>query len=283
MLTQNSSADVQKLELKGLALVNRNVGLANKNVGSRIGRLEDLLEHFNGDGKAAVREMMQERQKCGASQKDRARSTTVMLDYVKEMCQGNERPKTRDPPRGQPQKNGNKLEVPKGEKRALLAGPSSNPAGKAKRFSPKSNNGKKPKYTLECWLIQRKSAQALFVTFELSEKESQCRGQWKLREMAKQFNGLRETDKLDSKHGLVDWVLRDRNKKEKDPNFRWYPHAAKIERKADLLLGVGIEEQAMVIIKRQMTPAAQKVADEKRLHEQRKPRKKPRQGKRRGN
>ena len=257
---------VQKLELKGLALVNRNVGVANKNVVSRIGRLEDLLEHFNGDGKAAVSEIMQERQKSGASQKSRARSTNVMLDYVKEMCQENnkkQRPRTPDPPRGRSQKNGNNLEVPKGEKRALSAGSSSNSAGKAKRFSPKSNKAERPKYTLECWLIQRKSAQALFVTFELSEKESQCRGQWKLREMAEQFNGLCETDKLDNRHELVNWVLKDRNKKEEDSDFRWYPHAAKIERKADLLLGMGIEEQAMVIIKRQMTPSAQKVADEK--------------------
>ena len=257
---------VQKLELKGLALVNRNVELGNKNVVSRLGRLEDLLEHFNGDGKAAVSEMMQERQKSGASQKDRARSTNVMLDYVKEMCEENdkkERPRTPDPPRGRSQKNGNNLEVPTGEKRALSADSRPNPAGKAKRFSPKSNKAGKPKYTLECWLIQRKSAQAFFITLELSEKESQCRGQWKLREMAEQFNSLRETEKLDNKHELVNWVLKDRNKKEDDANFRWYPHAAKIERKADLLLGMGIEEQAMVIIKRQMTPGAQKVADEK--------------------
>lgn len=257
---------VQKLELKGLALVNRNVGLANKNVVSRLGRLEDLLEHFNGDGKAAVSEIMQERQNCGASQKDRARSTNIMLDYVKEMCKENEkkqRPRTPDPPRGRSQKNGNNLEVPTGEKRALSADSRPNSAGKAKRFPPKSNKAEKPKYTLECWLIQRKSAQALFITLELSEKESQCRGQWKLREMAEQFNSLRETEKLDNKHELVNWVLKDRNKKEEDADFRWYPHAAKIERKADLLLGMGIEEQAMVIIKRQMTPSAQKVADEK--------------------
>ena len=256
---------VQKLELRGIALVNRNVGLVNKNVVSRIGRLEDLLEHFNGDGKAAVTEILQERQKCGASQKDRARSTKVMLDYVKEICQENnkkQRPRTPDPPRGRPQHNRTNLEVPKGEKRGLSADSSSNPAGKT-IFSPKSNKARKPSYTLECWLIQRKSAQALFVTFELSEKESQCRGQWKLREMAEQFNGLCETDKLGNKHELVDWVLRDRNKKEEDADFKWYPHAAKIERKADLLLGIGIEEQAMVIIKRQMTPSAQKVADEK--------------------
>ena len=257
---------LQKLELKGIALVNRNVGLAEKNIVSRIGRLEDLLEHFNGDGKAAVTEIMQERQKCGASQKDRKRVTTVMLDYVQEMCQENDkkqRPRTPDPPRGRPQKNRNNLEVPKEKKRALSANSSSNPAGKVNRFSPKSGKAKKPNCTLECWLVQRKSAHALFATFELSEKEIQCRGQWKLREMAEQFNGLPETDRLDNKHGLVNWVLKDRNKKDKDADFRWYPHAAKIERKADLLLGMGIEEQAMVIIKRQMTPSAQKVADEK--------------------
>lgn len=82
--------------------------------------------------------------------------------------------------------------------------------------------------------------------------------------MARQFNSSCQTDKLDSHHNLVKWVLEDRKKKEEDSRYTWYPHAAKIERKGnDVLLGMGVEEQAMVIIKRQMTPSAQKIADEK--------------------
>lgn len=257
---------VQKLELKGLALVNRNVGLGNQRIASRIGRLEDLLEQHNGDEKAAVAEMMQERQKCGGSQSDRTRSRTVMTDYVKEMCYGSskkQRPKTPDPPRGRPKGDGNTLAVPKEGKRATSADITPQASRKAKSLLPKSTKPKQPDYTLECWLIQRKSAQALFVTFEFSEKESQSRGQWKLREMAKQFNGSCETDKLESNHDLVNWVLKDRKRKEQDSSFTWYPHAAKIERKGDALLGMGVEEQAMVIIRRQMTPSAQKVADVK--------------------
>ena len=81
--------------------------------------------------------------------------------------------------------------------------------------------------------------------------------------MARQFNGSCDNDKLDGSHHLVQWVLKDRRKKEKDPIFTWYPYAAKVERKGKVLLGMGIEEQAMVIIKKQLTPEAQKVADDK--------------------
>ena len=262
---------VQKLEVKGQGLINKNVSLVNRNVTAiigRLGRLEDLIEKYNGDEKAAVSEMLQERQKCGASQRGRMRSQTVMMDYAKEMCQpkeGKQRPKTPDPPRGRPKDHSSSLGVPQRKKRAVSTEISSTAqtGGRAKTISPKPNRAKKPNFTLECWLIQRKSAQALFVTFELSEKESQSRGQWKLREMARQFNSSCETDKLNGSHDLVQWVLKDRKKKEESPKFTWYPHAAKIERKGKVLLGMGVEEQAMVIIKRQLTLEAQKVADEK--------------------
>lgn len=258
---------VQKLELKGLGLVNKNVILADKNISLRIGRLEELLEKHDGDGKAAVTDLMQERQKSGASQKDRTRSQNVMFDYVKEVCQGNnkkQRPQTPDPPQGRPNANGSRLGVPKEGKRALSTGGTSQSNGHATKIPPRPTKPKNPSFTLECWLIQKKSAQALFVTLELSEKEKQCRGQWKLRDMARQFNGSCKSDKLDGNHNLVKWVLEDRKKKEEDINYTWYPHAAKIERKGnDVLLGMGVEEQAMVIIKRQMTPSAQKIADEK--------------------
>ena len=255
---------VQKLEVKGQGLINKNVGLVNKDVKAvigRLGRLEDLIEKYNGDEKAAVKEILQERQSCSASQSHRTRSATVMMDYAKEVSkssQEKQRPKTPDPPRGRPKDQGSTLGIPQPEKRTVSANTKSTVDGK--KFSPPT---KKPNFTLECWLIQRRSAHALFVTFELSEKESQSRGQWKLRQMASQFNSSCEHDKLDASHDLVQWVLKDRKKKEQNPRFTWYPHAAKIEQKGEVLLGMGVEEQAMVIIKRQLTPEAQKVADEK--------------------
>ena len=42
-------------------------------------------------------------------------------------------------------------------------------------------------------------------------------------------------------------------------------HAAEIERKDSLYLGLGVEEQAMLAFRRQLTPEAQKKADEKKL------------------
>ena len=255
---------VQKLEVKGQGLINKNVGLVNKDVKAvigRLGRLEDLIEKYNGDEKAAVNEILQERQSCSASQRHRMRSRTVMMDYAKEVSKPKEekqRPKTPDPPRGRPKDQGSTLDVPKLEKRTVSA--DTNSTVSAKNFTPHT---KKPNFTLECWLIQRKSAHALFVTFELSEKETQSRGQWKLRQMARQFNSSCEHDKLDGNHDLVQWVLKDRKKKEENPRFTWYPHAAKIEQKGEVLLGMGVEEQAMVIIKRQLTPEAQKIADDK--------------------
>ena len=255
---------VQKLEVKGQGLINKNVGLVNKDVKAvigRLGRLEDLIEKYNGDEKAAVKEILQERQGCSASQSHRMKSETVMMDYAKEVSKPKEekqRPKTPDPPRGRPKDQGSTLDIPKPEKRTVSADTSSTVG--AKKLSPHT---KKPNFTLECWLIQRRSAHALFVTFELSEKESQSRGQWKLRQMATQFNSSREHDKLDAKHDLVQWVMKDRKKKEENPRFTWYPYAAKIEQKDEVLLGMGVEEQAMVIIKRQLTPEAQKIADDK--------------------
>ena len=256
---------VQKLEVKGQGLINKNVGLVNKDVKAvigRLGRLEDLIEKYNGDENAAVKEILHERQSYSASQRHRTRSATVMMDYAKEVSKTKEekqRPKTPDPPRGRPKDQGSStLDIPKLEKRTVSA--DTKPTVSAKNLTPHTTG---PDYTLECWLIQRKSGHALFVTFELSEKESQSRGQWKLRQMARQFNSSCEHDKLDGNHDLVQWVLKDRKKKEHNPRFTWHPHAAKIEQKGEVLLGMGVEEQAMVIIKRQLTPEAQKIADDK--------------------
>ena len=251
---------VEKITLKG-------VGLVNENVVSGIGRLEDLLEKYIGNETQAVTQVMGERQKSGASKRETKRLQKLMEDYAQEMSQfannaggegeGSVRPRTPDPPRNRNNKNDH-LGVPKPERARRSSADAARTPQKHKSPGRRPSQGKpgKPNYTLECWLVQNKSAQALFVTFELSEKESQCRGQWKLREMSKQFNGSK--DKLAGNHDLVKWVVKDRNKKEADDKFKWYPHAAKIERKGDLLAGLGVKEQAMVIIKRQPAAKAKK-------------------------
>ena len=72
-----------------------------------------------------------------------------------------------------------------------------------------------------------------------------------------------QTDKIKDNHALVEWVLKDRRREENDSDFTWYAFAGKLERKGEVLLGMGIEEQAMVIIQRRLTPAAQKMANDK--------------------
>ena len=210
---------VEKITLNG-------VGLVNENVISGIGRLEDLLEKYIGNETQAVTQVMQERRKSVASKREPRRLQKLMEDYAQEMSQfannadgqteGSVRPRTPDPPRNRHNKNDH-LGVPKPERVRRNSADAARTTPNHKTPRRPSNQGKKPwkpNYTLECWLIRTKSAQALFVTFELSEKESQCRGQWKLREMSKQFNGSK--DKLAGNHDLVKWVVKDRNKKEEE-------------------------------------------------------------------
>ena len=180
---------LQKLELKGLAMINRNMEAGF----GRLGRFEDLLEQFKGDKNATITKMVQERQSCSLSRKDRTRFESVMTDYANEVCkekQKKPRPTTPDPPRGRSKAASNALGVPQPDKRPASAGAASTVSSNiiVIKGQPKDQKSSKPKPVLECWLIQIKTGQALFVTFEKMEKEKQHRGQWKLREMAKQFN-----------------------------------------------------------------------------------------------
>ena len=250
------------------------VGLVNKNLLTGLGGLEVLLEKHAGNTKAAVAELMKQRQTCGASKKDTRRSQTLMEEYAEEISfsaeadisdAGTVRTKTPDPPRDRKPKNDN-LTVPKPNRgRAASVDTALKPKGpkNSAKSSDKKKKPNKPNFTLECWLVQIKSAQALFVTFEKSEKERQCRGQGKLREMAKQFNSMPASARLAGDQELVKWVLKDRKKHEEDDKYTWYPHAAKMERKGNALLGLGVEEQAMVIIKRQEKAKPKKDADNK--------------------
>ncbi|KAL8816428.1 MAG: hypothetical protein Q9191_008333, partial [Dirinaria sp. TL-2023a] len=233
LLEANLSTFASQLDSYMEKITSQGVGLVNANMMSGIGRLEDLLENYLGNEKAAVAEMMRQRQRSGVSTKGLRRSRKVFEDYAQEMSQfsthrddgpeGTIRPTTPDPPRNHKYRNGNgHLGPPSPERgRRKSVGAVEN-AKRPMHNRHRSSNGRKPRkpdYILECWLIQIKSAQALFVTFEMSEKESQCRGQWKLREMAKQYNGCSEKDKLAGDHDLVKWVLKDRNKKEEDERY----------------------------------------------------------------
>lgn len=272
--TSQLDSYVNGINLKGL-------GMVNKNIIAGLGGLEVLLEKYAGNEKAAVTEAIKQRQRCGSSRRERQRSQILMEEYAQEVSystnldpvtdasatEASVRPSTPDPPRDR-KSSGTHLTVPKSNRgRAGSVDTSLSAKNPKVNHNPpkKGKKAKGPNFTLECWLIQIKSAQALFVTFELSEKERQCRGQWKLREMAKQFNHSPTTAKLNGDHDLVKWVLKDRKKKEDDEKFMWYPHAAKIERKGKVLLGLGVEEQAMVIIKRQQKSKATKKDDNKKV------------------
>lgn len=254
------------LALKGIGIVNEKVSRLR----SGIGRIEEALERNEGNNNAAVKEVMKDVRKSGVSSDEAKQYETIFHDYAEETTRSatfsqTHRAQTPDPPRGRDQ-GSDLLDVPKPVHRSRSNNfenskrPGTNRTPKAVSVGP--SNSRKPKYSLECWLIQIKTTDALFMSFHLSEKQKQVRGQCKLEEMARQFRSLSQTSKLTGNHDLVKWVLDDKKKQEKDSNYTWHSYAGKIERKNSLYLGLGIEEQAMVIIKRQMTRAAQKKADE---------------------
>lgn len=262
---------VNGLALKGLGIVNENVSKLRLG----IGRIEEALERNKGNDSAAVKEVMTHIRRSGISFDEAKKYETIFQEYAAETCssakidQANQshRAQTPDPPRGR-DKASDHLNVPKPIHRSRSTKSESGKQAGAKKSpqvtSAGSSQRQKPKYSLECWLIQIKTTEALFVTFQFSEKQKQVRGQWKLEEMAKQFRSLSQNSKLTGDHDIVKWVLEDRKKHEKNPSFTWHSYAGKIERKNTIHLGLGVEEQAMVIIKRQLTAAAQKKADEKK-------------------
>ena len=269
-LKANLSSFATQLDSWMTSLTLKAVGLVNSNVVKGIGRIEGELERNNGNDKAAVAEVMRDMKKSGVSHDQASRYSTIISSYAKEVSNSECFKKTQwartpDPPRGR--KDSNALGVPEGPHRAKSA--DALKPGKHSTDSRRASLGahahKKPKYFLECWLIQIKSGQALFLTFKLSEKEQQTRGQWKLEEMASQFKSFSTAPTLEDNHDLIQWVVKDREKHEYDDDYTWSPYAAKVERKGSLYLGMGVEEQAMVIIRRQLTAKAQRKVDEEQM------------------
>ena len=141
-----------------------------------------------------------------------------------------------------------------------------------------SNTITTPKPALECYLIQIKSNNFAFLTWQKSGKELQPRGQPQLEEMARTFRAAtvaaatssKSSKTLADEYDLVGWVVEDRQKSESDPQtHEWRPYASRIERKAGTtnttigsgahpgpLLDQGVEEQALVIVERGLTASA---------------------------
>lgn len=250
--------------------------LALKGVGAvyeGIGRIEEALERLGGNDGAAVKDVMQGLDQSNMTPQCTEQYKSIISDYAKEVSSSTnfgsmapKRAQTPDP-RGRNISNGS-LGVPTtpNEYRSKSA---DTPRG-AKNLEVKKDPGlstmiaarKKPRQTLECWLIQIKSGHLSLVTWEFSEKLVQTRGQWKLEQMAQQFKASKKS-KLGYDHDLVSWVLKDRRKAEDNPLYTWYPYAAKKEEKGSLMLNLGVEEQAMVIIRRALTAEAQRKEKEK--------------------
>ena len=256
---------VNSLTLKGVGAVYQQ----QRKLQRGIGRVEEALEKAKGDCVAAVGEVMREVDPGKASRGSTERYESIISDYAQEVSLSTTfarpRARTPDPGRGRGDSNG-RLSLPLVHKRAASADASKSDktlnVNKGPLVDSRTLIDKKSDSKLECWLIQIKSGHLTFLTWNLSEKEIQCRGQWKLEEMARQFKSSK-CSKLNDGHELVKWVLKDKNEMEKDPDYLWRPYAAKIEEKGILALNVGVEKQAMVIVKRQLTPKAQKKVDEK--------------------
>ena len=234
-----------------------------KNMYSGIERIEIALENADGDYKVAVKEVIAHLDKTRISAQCSERYERSCSDYAKELSQSTSfTPPRARAPDARGQKGSKSILGIAAVNRAQSTDVAKHAKGTEKSLGKKKPLAKKkPKFTLECWLIQIKSGHLSFLTWEFLEKDLQPRGQWKLEEMARQFRDSKKS-KLDNNHDLVNWVLKDRRKKEGDSQYTWYPYAAKKEGKDSLALNFGIEEQAMVIIKRKLTPKARRKADE---------------------
>ena len=104
---------------------------------------------------------------------------------------------------------------------------------------------KKSSSFLECWTVLKVNAQG--TTKFQGDKDT--RGQWKLKEMA-QDTKKSETSLVLKNDDRVQWILKSSREKEKDKSFEWRFVAARLQRCHETLIGVEVEEQVMVIIKR---------------------------------
>ncbi|KAG8526859.1 uncharacterized protein KY384_008288 [Bacidia gigantensis] len=257
---------VNAVNLKGINAIYQK----QKSLRVGIGRIEQALELNGGDTKDAVKNAMEDVERTSKSQKHCEKYKSILEDYAEEVKREDREKRTDEKQKDQRGRrlSSSTLAPPKNKDRPQSAGTATKRDQKSSVKPverPKSSGNMKPKFTLECWLVQIKSGDALIVSWQFSEKEIQPRGQYRLQQMAKQFRQSKGS-KLRDSHDLVGWVVKDRQKAETDPRYLWQPYAAKIEAKGDLSLNMGVEEQAMVIIKRDLTPEekAKKEAKEKK-------------------
>ena len=251
---------VNSLTYKGVGLVNNNINKGFARLGKGLGRIEQAVEKNDGDEKAAVAEIIADLKRSGINDEDSKEYQPILAEYAQQCSTTikatEDRPVTPDPPRGRGNASSTLL-IPTERPRAN-SNAKSEVSSKAKRKNSRFS-AKKKSPLLECWLVKHKSV----LTLELTEKELQTRGQCKLREMTQQFKALKGVDKLSKDDHLVQWVLKDRRKDEKKKDYTWVFSAAKLERKGSALLGLGVEQQTMIIIERKLTAEAQKKADDK--------------------
>lgn len=261
----------------------------------RIGRLEQSLDQTEENEAAAVEMIMMDLQTTRKSNFDLERYKAVLIAYAQEACKAFNASqdlgkKTKSSSSQERKKSDATLAAtsPQLQQRshsadtilstastAIERSQSANPSGKKNSSNNSSNNistndtkkskshDTKPHPTLECWLIQIKTGNFTFLAWQKSGKEPQPRGQPQLRSMARRFCAAQASTKTPDEYDLVGWVVDDRQKSEPDPATHiWRPYAAKLERKehSHHLLSPGVEEQAMVIVSRELTPTAQHAA-----------------------
>ncbi|GME64423.1 hypothetical protein HETSPECPRED_000220 [Neofusicoccum parvum] len=116
---------------------------------------------------------------------------------------------------------------------------------------PPAGHARVPGTRLECYTLLR----ATGVMGGKLTCEREQRGQWKLREMAQDFVRAAHGG-IDGRDERVAWLLRARAEDEHDPRYRWLFLAARLEKKGTV--GFVAAEEVMVIVKREMTPAAKR-------------------------
>lgn len=246
---------VNGLTLKGVGMVNTSIFRLHLG----IGRIEEALDNSEGNDETAIKNVMKDVRRSGISYEEAKKYEAIFHDYAEKTSRPtsvhkSNRKQTSNPSR----KRDKESKFSEVQKPTEQSSPDDVNESSEKRPLSKSSNKQSQKHTLECWLIKSKSAAASIMSVQSSKKEKQVRGQRKLEEMTKQFRSASQASKLAKGDDLVKWVLKDKIRDEKDPKYTWKFHAAKVERNNTLCLGLGIEHQAMIIIKRQMTLAARR-------------------------
>ena len=115
----------------------------------------------------------------------------------------------------------------------------------------RNTNPRKPKSSsyLECWTVTKATVSGV----SKFDAEKDTRGQWKLREIAADFRAstLISTAAALAEDDRVKWILKGSRDAEKNPtNFDWKLVAARRQKCSFVVLGVTVDEQIMVILKR---------------------------------